>query len=202
MARTRGTRRISRGSATAARSIRSDESLAPGRSSSPQHTAEMVRRAQPRDPITGAFLRCEPGEIGAHTSHGLRARRVPPEFLALQDRFLAGALVDEGEREADVPTRRRAQVEYRAILHRQILMLDAAFQEQGLFDRKQRLRTAWLQQLVALVGRAESVDRPWSGAEDQARDDPHGARVRGREPTDGAVDREEESGRGGRYVSA
>jgi hypothetical protein len=104
-------------------------------------------------------MRCDSGEAGAATTTGLRAPRVPAEFIALQDRFLAGALVDEGERPEDVPVRRRSLLEYRALLHRKIAQLDQAFREQGLFDRRQRLRCAWLSQLNALVGRAESLDR-------------------------------------------
>jgi hypothetical protein len=69
------------------------------------------------------------------------------------------ALVDEGEREEDIPARRRSQVQYRAVLHRQILMLDAALRVHGVFDRRNKLRVAWLQRLEGLIGRAESVDR-------------------------------------------
>ena len=49
---------------------------------------------------------------------------IPPELLALQDSFVAAALVDEGERAEDIPIRRRSLVEYRAVLHRQIIQLD------------------------------------------------------------------------------
>lgn len=114
---------------------------------------------QQRSAVTGQFLAVTQGEVGAHQSHGLKARRVPPEYLTLQREFLAAALVDEGERPEDVPRRRRALLEYRAVLHRQVAQLDATFQAEGLFDRRGRLRVAWLSQLTGLIGRAESVDR-------------------------------------------
>ena len=45
----------------------------------------------------------------------------------------AGCESDEGGSLADLPTRRRAQLEYRARLHRRILLLDSALELRG-FD--------------------------------------------------------------------
>ena len=73
------------------------------------------------------------------------------------DRFMAGALADEGDN--DVPTRRRSLIEYRGqIVHRNILKLAFALEARGLTDKRGRLRTIWLQQLGALIDKAIRLD--------------------------------------------
>ena len=94
------------------------------------------------------------------TTHALHTDRVPPEFAHLQaevDAFLAGSLADEGE--PDVPTRRRSQVGYRAIVHRKILQLADALDRRGIFDHRGRLRVQWLTQLNALLSQARQQDQ-------------------------------------------
>ena len=75
-------------------------------------------RAAP-GPEAGAFMRCVESEAGAHTTTGLRSPRVrvPPEFMALQERFVAGALVDEGEKPADIPPAAAPSSSPRAAAH-------------------------------------------------------------------------------------
>ena len=101
----------------------------------------------------------EPGNLAA-IKHALHSDRLPPEFAHLAadlDEFIAGCLGDEGD-ERDVPTRRRALLNYRARLHRRIIQLDAAIELQGLFSRDGKLRVAWLQRLEGLIYAARGID--------------------------------------------
>ncbi len=119
-----------------------------------------VPTRQRRDPKTHRFLPIDPndvGTVGAHTTHALRSPRVPPEFIEQEERFLGAALSDEGG-EQDLPARRRSQVQYRAVVHRQILMLDAALRVHGMFDKRRKLRERWLDKLVSLVNTATRID--------------------------------------------
>ena len=95
------------------------------------------------------------------TTTALHTNRVPPEFAHLQaevERFLTGSLQDEGD-PGDVPTRRRSQLGYRAVVHRKILQLVDALDRRGLFDSRGRLRIAWLTQLNALLSQARQQDQ-------------------------------------------
>ena len=79
----------------------------------------------------------------------------------LEDRardFLDGSLADDGGR-ADMPTRRLAQHECRAVLQLQILRLNAALETHGLFDRRGRLRVVWLARLESLMREARAFDQ-------------------------------------------
>jgi hypothetical protein len=92
---------------------------------------------------------------------GLRTMRWPAGLEMLQtevERFLDGSLVDEGDA-PDVPTRRRALLEYRARLHRRIVQLDGCLELKGLFDGRGRLRTSWLTLLATLIDRAKALDQ-------------------------------------------
>jgi hypothetical protein len=91
---------------------------------------------------------------------GMHTERSPLGLEHLQDQvdhFVRGCLIDEADPE-DVPTRRMALIEYRARLHRRILQLDAALELRGLLDRRQKLRTQWLQQLGTLIEKARALD--------------------------------------------
>jgi hypothetical protein len=57
-----------------------------------------------------------------------------------------------------MPTRRISQHQYRAVLHRQILRLNTALELHGLFDRRGRLRLAWLARLESLMREARAID--------------------------------------------
>jgi hypothetical protein len=65
--------------------------------------------------------------------------------------------VDEGDT-SEVPTRRRALLNYRARLHRRILQLDTAIELRGLFDKRGKVRLAWLQRLEGLIAAAKGLD--------------------------------------------
>jgi hypothetical protein len=96
----------------------------------------------------------------AAVRHGLRSDRLPPEFAYLReevDAFMADCLSDEGD-PANISCRRRAELEYRARLHRRIAQLDAAIELRGLFDKRGKLRVAWLQQLTSLISSARGID--------------------------------------------
>jgi hypothetical protein len=112
----------------------------------------------PRKPNAGWF---KPGNRAALTT-GMESEQdqVPAglDYLrAATESFLAGALVDEGG-PAEIPTRRAAQLEYRARLHRRILQLDSALELRGLVDRRGKLRVAWLSKLESLISAAVRID--------------------------------------------
>jgi hypothetical protein len=103
----------------------------------------------------GRFL---PGNTAA-VSHGLQSRRTPPGLEQLDrevEAFLGAAMVDEGER--DIPARRKALLVYRARLHRRILQLDAALEQRGILDKRQKLRATWLSILVSLIEKCRQID--------------------------------------------
>jgi hypothetical protein len=107
----------------------------------------------------GEASRFPPGNFAA-LAHSLRAVNLPPELAHLAadvEDFVAGCLVDEGDA-ADVPTRRRALLTYRARVHRRILQVDSMLELRGLVDKRGKLRVAWLQQLAALIGVAKATD--------------------------------------------
>jgi hypothetical protein len=97
----------------------------------------------------------------AHVKTALRAKALPPEMehLVVQERDdYQQAIADDGGPSEII--RRRAQAhENRQRVQRRIRQLEIALDRFGLFDHKGHLRVAWLQQLVALIGRAESLDR-------------------------------------------
>ena len=108
-----------------------------------------------RDPRTGRFIRGN--EAAVRT--GLRAR--PTIGAGLDDevrKFLEDSLADDGGRE-QIPRRRFSQHQYRAVLHRQIGRLTAAVETHGLFDRRGKLRVAWLSKLESLMREARAFDQ-------------------------------------------
>jgi hypothetical protein len=112
--------------------------------------------APPRDEKTGRFL---PGNFAA-SQHALRTDRLPPEFehLAAELAEFAGqSIADDGGAEA-ISARRRSLHNYRARVHRRIAQLDAAIELRGLFDKRGKLRVAWLQQLQGLIRTAQGID--------------------------------------------
>jgi hypothetical protein len=110
----------------------------------------------------GARTAFKPGELQA-IQHGLRSKQggLPPEFAHLAadiDAFVQGSLADEGGA-AEVSVRRLAQINYRARLHRRILQIDAAIELHGLFDKRGKLRVAWLSTFLSFVNTAKSQDQ-------------------------------------------
>lgn len=111
-----------------------------------------------RDSRTGRFVKGN----GAAVKTALRAGRahLPEVFSVLESQvreFLEASVADDGGR-ADMPARRLSQHQYRAVLHRQILRLNAALEVHGLFDRRGRLRLAWLGKLESLMREARAID--------------------------------------------
>lgn len=103
----------------------------------------------------GRFL---PGNAAAW-QHGLDGE-LPRELVVLNEQvsaFLAACLTDEADA-GDLPARRRALLDYRARLHRRILMLDAALELRGMTDTNGKLRAAWLQRLEGLINTARALD--------------------------------------------
>lgn len=100
-----------------------------------------------------------PGNSVAAT-HWLHAADLPREFEHLRAdllEFLNGAVADDGG-PSEVPTRRRSLLEYRGRIHRRIGQLDAAIELRGLFDKRGKLRAAWLQRLEGLITTAKALD--------------------------------------------
>jgi hypothetical protein len=94
---------------------------------------------------------------------GLRADKaqLPEVFQALEaevEAFLDESVTDDGGRD-EIPTRRLSQHQYRAVLHRQILRLNAALEAHGLFDRRNKLRVLWLSKLEGLIREARALDQ-------------------------------------------
>ncbi|HYN08041.1 MAG TPA: P27 family phage terminase small subunit [Vicinamibacterales bacterium] len=71
--------------------------------------------------------------------------------------FLQRSIADDGG-EGEVSTRRRTLHEYRARVHRRIVGLDAALEARGLFDRRGKLRVAWITKLETLISTAKGID--------------------------------------------
>jgi hypothetical protein len=104
----------------------------------------------------GRFL---PGNLAA-VKHALRTDRLPSEFAQLAQEvedYTVASIVDDGGA-SEVPARRRSLHEYRARVHRRVLQLDAAIELRGLFDKRGKLRVAWLQQLQSLINTAKGID--------------------------------------------
>ena len=127
----------------------------------PRHPrrSDTVPSKRPDRDATGRFVKAN----GVAVTTGLRTGRAHRRevFEVLDDEvrdFLDSSLADDGGR-AEIPTRRRSQHEYRAALHRQILLLNAAFEQQGLFDGRGRLRVVWLSKLESLMREARAFDQ-------------------------------------------
>lgn len=90
-------------------------------------------------------------------THALYSDRDLAGLQAEVAAFLAQSVSDDGG-DSEVGARRRALHEYRARVHRRIVQLDAAIEAKGLFDRRARLRVAWLQQLQGLIATARAID--------------------------------------------
>ena len=100
-------------------------------------------------------------------THGLttaadRRNELPRAFEYLQqqiDAFVNGAIVDEGVvNESEIPARRRSHLVYRGRVHRRILQVDEALERFGLFDRRGKLRVAWISKLESLIATAIRID--------------------------------------------
>lgn len=112
--------------------------------------------APERDAVTGRFL---PGNLAA-VQHALRTDRLPAEFAHLAAEvadYVAASLADDGGDE-NVGHRRKSLHQYRARVHRRIVQLDAAIELRGLFDKRGKLRLAWLQTLQGLIRTAQGID--------------------------------------------
>ena len=128
----------------------------PGRQRDSQHAAPSAPNAPDRDAATGRFL---PGNLAAVT-HALRTDRLPPEFASLVaevEDFVAAAIADDGGA-SEISHRRQSLHNYRARVHRRIAQLDTAIELRGLFDKRGKLRVAWLQQLQSLINTAKGID--------------------------------------------
>jgi hypothetical protein len=115
-----------------------------------------VPNAPARDAETGRFL---PGNFAA-SQHALRSDRLPPEFTHLAAElaeFADASIADDGGVEA-ITARRRSLHTYRARIHRRVAQLDGAIELRGLFDKRGKLRVAWLQQLQGLIRTAQGLD--------------------------------------------
>ena len=100
--------------------------------------------------------RFQPGNQVARR-HGLYAESLAEALAENRRTFEQQSVVDDGG-ESEVATRRRSLHGYRARLHVHIEQLSGAIERFGLFDRRGRLRTAWLQRLEGLIARAQAID--------------------------------------------
>ena len=120
-----------------------------------------VDTAAPNPPERDAKGRFLPGNTTS-VKTGFHAQKQVPEVFRQQEievrDFLEQSLADDGGRD-EIPTRRLSQHQYRAALHRQILRLNAALETHGLFDRRGKLRVAWLSKLESLMREARAFDQ-------------------------------------------
>lgn len=143
-----------------------------------RHTKSLGKSADPVVPGSGSTATSEPpapsalarkpnpgwfkkGRPGAALSTGLYSDQHPATaaIVAEVERFMGAQLVDEGGADADLTARRGALVEYRGrIVHKNILKLAQAIEDRGLFDKRGKLRVAWLQQLGTLLDKAVRLD--------------------------------------------
>ena len=91
------------------------------------------------------------------TLHGLYKTGMAEVLLEQRQAFFEQSIQDDGGA-SEVPTRRKSLHVYRSRLHIHISQLSDAIEKFGLFDRRGRLRGAWLSRLESLVGRAVSID--------------------------------------------
>ena len=117
---------------------------------------------KPQRTVSGQFL---PGNTVARR-HGMFAERVSEALVAEREAYEAASIADDG---ADVPVRRASRHRYRARVHIQIEALSNALEHFGLFDKRNRLRTAWLQRLEGLIATAQRLDASL-GDERRAKD--------------------------------
>lgn len=125
----------------------------PSEAGAPGVQASPGLHAPGQDPRTGKFL---PGNAVGR-KHGLLAASLAPVLAEERAAFLAGSLADDGGA-ADCPTRRRSLHVYRSRLHIHITQISDAIETFGLFDKRGRLRAAWLQRLEGLLARATAID--------------------------------------------
>lgn len=98
--------------------------------------------------------------VAVRTGEHANGSRLPVIFQTLNAEvanFLEASLTDDGGRD-QIPTRRLSQHQYRAVLHQQILRLSLALDTHRLFDRRGRLRVAWLSKLKSLMREARAFD--------------------------------------------
>jgi hypothetical protein len=111
-----------------------------------------------RKPNPGWF---KPGQPGPRLTHGLYSDAHPATAAIVTEveRFMGAQLADEGGPDADLTARRSSLLGYRGrIVHKNILKLAQAIEDRGLFDKRGKLRVAWLQQLGALLDKAVRID--------------------------------------------
>jgi hypothetical protein len=85
--------------------------------------------------------------------------RLPPHLDYIEqevEMFNRGSLTDEGDQ--SVPTRRRSQLGYRGLVHRNILAVAGALEGKGITDPRGKLRVAWLSKLESLINTAVRID--------------------------------------------
>ena len=101
----------------------------------------------------GRFL---PGHSD-NARHFLETDRVPATYLEMSAALLEQSITDDGGR-SEIPARRLSQHEYRALVHRKVWQLSDALDARGLFDKRGKLRVAWIQRLEALITLATRID--------------------------------------------
>jgi hypothetical protein len=95
-----------------------------------------------------------PGGTGLYSDHLPRDL----EYIAAEvERFNTGSLVDEGDVD-EIPTRRRSQLQYRGLVHRNIHAVAGALAQRGLVDRRGKLRVQWISKLESLIATAVRID--------------------------------------------
>lgn len=98
-----------------------------------------------------------PGAKLART-HGLYTAADFERMRGEIETFRQASVADDGG-ETEVGTRRLSLHGYRARVHRRIEQIDEAIEVRGLFDKRGKLRHAWLSKLESLIATARSLDQ-------------------------------------------
>jgi len=125
-------------------------------------------QSSPEDCVSGAVQRTVPNAQRAsdgrflpghriNATHGLESARVPAPYAELERALLERSLADDGGL-SEIPARRLSLHEYRSLIHRKVWQVSDALDARGLFDKRGKLRVAWLQRLESLVTQAVRID--------------------------------------------
>jgi len=135
-----------------------------GRPRNPQHPDRCTAgHSTPAAAVAmGRGSQLQPGNLVAF-EHGLRSQtgNLPPEQAELLEHlrnFYAESISDAGG-VSETGVRERSTHHNRAIIQRSIHLLAAALETKGLFDKRGKLRIAWLQRLEGLVNTARQLDQ-------------------------------------------
>jgi hypothetical protein len=109
------------------------------------------------DPIRnaiGRYVRGNPGPV----THGLHSKRLRRVMAEERIAFEQASIAEDGGAQR-MSERRKSLHRYRAALHVQLTNMQAAIETHGLYDTRGKLRAAWINAMLAMMSRAQSLDQ-------------------------------------------